>query len=216
MVGGTVLANGPSIHSRLGGSADPNRSKARFAEGGAVNQEIADYEDLKERVEAVLAAAVKFFEGAAEEDALEKDTNSFAATPDLAKTAPVNMIEKAKETATGSKDDVPTVSARFRDHVLFKLNQVVPIERDSFSGYPVLLLGIFVGLSGESKTPLVSSVMITYDDTTNVFLARLGANSEKNRIITFQFIDIIRQIAPICGETNPFPNQTNTGKKLKA
>ena len=44
------------------------------------HEEIADYEDLKAKVEAILDASVRYFTSAAEEDKLVKDAQSFTAT----------------------------------------------------------------------------------------------------------------------------------------
>lgn len=83
-VGVAVQANGASIILALAALQLQLEEKLSALKDERLNsderrQEIAEYEDLKEKVGAVLEAAVKFLTTAAEEEALEKKTQSFAA-----------------------------------------------------------------------------------------------------------------------------------------
>jgi hypothetical protein len=84
-VGAAVLANRTSIILALAGlqlQIEDKLTSLRDARSNSdeKHQEIADYEDLKQKVEAVLEAARKFFAGSTEEETLEKDVKSFATT----------------------------------------------------------------------------------------------------------------------------------------
>ena len=85
VVGSAVLANGTSIILALVGVQMQIEGKLDSLKKQRLNsdewhEEIADYEDLKAKVEAILDASVRYFTSAAEEDKLVKDAQSFTAT----------------------------------------------------------------------------------------------------------------------------------------
>jgi hypothetical protein len=84
-VGAAVLADGASIVIALAGlqiqiEAKLASLKERRFDSDEKHEEIADCEDIKERVEANLDVTVRFLAGEAEEEALVKGATSFAAT----------------------------------------------------------------------------------------------------------------------------------------